>query len=1399
MRRVNWTFAVALFLIVAAVAGGFHALHVVRYGHIADDLRWQVDRAREAGKPDDAIKFAAQYLDFRPADVEMMADLAGWLREKAKATGQLKGVLNLYVRILRYTPDDVATRLKAAELGMALYDWASAIDNLDVLLRARPDDAELCEHYADCHYSIGKYVEAAGWYERAVRADPKRVTAYVGHANVLQYGLRQPAQALARVEEAARINPQSGFAHAARATYLRLNGKLDEAAKAVEAAQSCPSDNELEQQKIILVAADIEQTVGHYDVARRLLEDGYHKYPKNSQFVFNLAWQLVYEGRADVAIAKLREAREKAAADKQPQNPDVLTLLGDLLAQDGQVAPLEDALRELTEMGAPADRVQYIQARLLLRRGRWAEAAALLDKLRMIALRTPSLFRQANLLLAQCFEQLGDVAGELDAYRRLLDNDPNAGTVRLDYARALARTGRFDEAVSQYLPVVPRAEVSSRAVAQATRDIADRVRTDPKSWAKLERAIDGLKAETPNPALARAYLDLARYRAADSFPVIDGLVRKNHTNVALHVARADLAEQVYGLDRALAALADGQALIGDLPDLRVTRARLLAVRMDAAFADELAKLARGVERFGAEDRARILREVVAAFRMLGDSGAVGLHLDLLAKLRPDSITVREELFAQALKAGDEARCRAIHHEVETIEGPDGPAARLLDAQQMLWLCQSGDTAALDKAGEHLVAAARGRPHDPVVELLRGRVDELAGRATDALHHYQAAFDAGLADLPVEDLFANVFGKSGTSPIAVLRDQLPLADRLRPDRHRSLIVACLPLYQSAGLTAIAGRLATVAPPADAVTQVWLGRLFARVNLDRPAEESFHRAAAGAPQSPEGWLALVAYETSRGNESGVKKARAEIQERMSPIDSHLVSGKAFESARQFDVAQREYESAAALKPDDTRPLKMLAMLAATRGETEESRRRLEQIVALPNPSVPEDQTWARRTLAVQLAMSQSAEALGRALALVDQNKVNGQLSDDDQRARVLILAAQRGRLLPDGNGTARREAIRILEELRQHGGARSADDLVLLARMYRADGDEAGARQARERMAAEYPTHIGCVAFLAREALRDQDLPGCERLLPTLKRLGSGQFDTVGIEFQWNVLAGKQNHGVHVLDDYVGAATSVEEKSARAVRCANLIYDFLQVHPTDDRSPVVSDLRAAAVRLYRPEALRQGDVFQRLVTLLAAGPNGTNPAIELVQQGKRTFGPEVAATAYVQIVRHGRPGPNEVQKRAIAQFIKDERDKAPRSTPLLLTWAEFLQLTGENAEAVAVYREVLRREPDNVLALNNLAWTLSLDRRDEAKVRESLTHIQRAIELAGPLDDLLDTRARILFESGQREAGLRDMCDAVTEAPSAARLTDYAVMLQKAGKAKEAERALAAANRLGLGAH
>jgi tetratricopeptide (TPR) repeat protein len=356
---------------------------------------------------------------------------------------------------------------------------------------------------------------------------------------------------------------------------------------------------------------------------------------------------------------------------------------------------------------------------------------------------------------------------------------------------------------------------------------------------------------------------------------------------------------------------------------------------------------------------------------------------------------------------------------------------------------------------------------------------------------------------------------------------------------------------------------------------------------------------------------------------------------------------------------------------------------------------------------------------------------------------------------------------------------------------------LIRLYRADDDDTSGRKARQQLRSEYPTHLGCIAFLAREALRDHDLSACEDLLPTLRRLGPGQFDAVAIEFQFRALAGAGDLGRQVLDDYIASAPSPEARAERAVRSADLVFDFFQTHPADERSAAaVADLRAMAIRLYRPEAARNPQAFQRLVTLLASQPDGTNQAFTLIERSKRTFSGEVASAAYVMVLRYGRP--STPQQQAMKRYLVEQREKAPRSMSLLLTWAEYLQLTGETATAVAVYREILRREPDNVLALNNLAWTLSLDRKDPDKVRESITLIQHAIDLAGPQDELLDTRARILFESGQSEAGLRDMCEAVNAAPSAGRLKDYAIMLRKAGKTKEAERALAEAGRFAIGA-
>lgn len=1387
MRRVNWTFAIALIVIVVTAAGGFHVLHVVRYGQIADDLRWQVDRSRDEGRPDDAIRFASLYLDFRPDDVGMMTDVAKWLREKATNRKQRASILGLYERITRLNPDDKAARRQVVELSMTLGEWAIAKDNLEILLRAEPGDSQLCENFGYCQQCIGRYNEAAEWYRKAVQADPHRIVAYLRLAVLYQQQLKQVERVIPIIDEAIAANPNSAPAYVAKAQLLRSHGQLKAAAEAIRKSREIDADDA----QGLIVAADIEQSLGNYPAARQILEHGATKHADNSQFVCGLAWQLVYDGRTDLAIATLRRAKEA-----HPKDVEVLTLLGDLLAQDGQVGPLESTLKELIDLNAPNEKIQYIQARLQMRRGKWADAATTLDRLRMNALRSPTLYRHANLLLAQCRDQLGDRAGAIEAYRRLLDHDPNAATVRMHLASELARDGQFEDALTNYLQAITRPDITSRVLVEATRTLVDSARTDPKSWSRLEKSVETLKPDTANinPILARAYLDLARQRPKDSLAAVDKAVEAHPRSAALHVVRSLLNERVFGLDRAEGALADAELLVGDHAEIRIARARLLARRMDPALADGLAALSSGIERFNAEDRARILQEVVAGYRLLGEPGNVARCMETLSTLRPDLLWVRESRFARALKGNDETRLNNVLSEVTAIEGKDGACGNILEALRLIWSAQPNDESTLARAEARLNAAARERPKDPTIEFLRGRIDELSTRPTEALRHYRAACDLGLVDRPIEELISLSRGKAGNAPVTVLRDQLPLVDRLRIDRNMTLLHELGSLCDAASLQQCAERIVANSLPADAPQQIWLGRLFANWKLDNLADAAFRKAAAAAPQSPDGWMALASFQLARSQGTQIDQVRAEIREKLPPIEGHLIVGRALESAGQSDAARREYESASSLQPEDTRPLRLLASLDIRLGRLDGARKRLEQIVAVRSPANPADQTWARRTLAVQLASTPTPGGLPRALALINENQVNGQLRDDDLRAEVVVLASWKTQPLPGKDTTARREAIRILEQLRQKNSSRSPADLLQLARLYRAEGNESGARQARAQMKAEYPTHYGCVAYLAREALRDRDLATAATLIDSARQLGPTEFETVALDFQRQVLSNNIDQARRLLDDCVGAATTDEQRRSRSLRCANLIFDFLQVHPTLDRS-TSADLRSAAIRLFGNQVERDPQVFQRVVTLLAQQPGGTNAALRAIEQGKRTFGVEFAATAYVQVLRFGQPDPQ--QRTAIQRFLQDALEKSPASSALMLVRAEQLQLAGEHAQAIAMYRRVLQVDPENILALNNLAWNLSLDRKDEAKVRESLTLIQRAIDLAGPLDELLDTRARILFESGQREAGLRDMCDAVNESPSVARWRDYANMLERAGNAAEARRAIAQAERLQTG--
>ncbi len=140
-----------------------------------------------------------------------------------------------------------------------------------------------------------------------------------------------------------------------------------------------------------------------------------------------------------------------------------------------------------------------------------------------------------------------------------------------------------------------------------------------------------------------------------------------------------------------------------------------------------------------------------------------------------------------------------------------------------------------------------------------------------------------------------------------------------------------------------------------------------------------------------------------------------------------------------------------------------------------------------------------------------------------------------------------------------------------------------------------------------------------------------------------------------------------------------------------------------------------------------------------------------------------------------------------------EKKPHSAVLKMHLAALLDKRGEYAKAADQYREVLRVEPNNVVALNNLAWMLAL-RGNNAT--EALTHINKAVHGMGRRADLLDTRGLVHLRLENLADAVADFEEATKDAPTPSRLFHLAWAYHKDNNTTKARDFLKQAKDKGL---
>src|SRR5205807_7984993 len=134
-----------------------------------------------------------------------------------------------------------------------------------------------------------------------------------------------------------------------------------------------------------------------------------------------------------------------------------------------------------------------------------------------------------------------------------------------------------------------------------------------------------------------------------------------------------------------------------------------------------------------------------------------------------------------------------------------------------------------------------------------------------------------------------------------------------------------------------------------------------------------------------------------EATVLEARRKLAADRAP----LALAQCYEAIGRKDEAEKHYRAALAAKPDALAILRSVADFYLRTGQPDQAEPHLRKIMALRGEAPEGDGPWARRNLAVVLALRGGHQQLQEALALVQRNVRLTPGAVEDQRARALLL--------------------------------------------------------------------------------------------------------------------------------------------------------------------------------------------------------------------------------------------------------------------------------------------------------------------------------------------------------------------------------------------------------------
>jgi tetratricopeptide (TPR) repeat protein len=1330
-RYFNWKLAIVLAISLVVLGVSTYGLRQWRRSGRAEEGLVLGNKAYEEGRWKDAADNLGRYLSVVQDDVEVLMKYAdAQLKIRPTKRNNVLQAIAAYRTALRIDKENskAATQLSEVYLMMGMPGEAELIARRQLETR---QDPELRRLLAQALAGQRKFSEAAAELIDVCGKHPEHILAYEILGQLSEQRPEDfPDPASHWFDQAIVNNPSSALAYIIRAGFHRRNKEMPEALVDLEQAEKL----DLSDSRVRLRLAGELINANMLDKAEEHL-NVLHKAMPTDQGLWQTWAQLALRSRSK---EKMLQVAETGLRELSSQPWDFMLVATELLIRSGELDIASNCISKLQQKDIAPALVAFLEGLVVAEKGDsfgaiqcWRESIELGNR-----------SADVRLALASVLSRLGDTQSALQQLRILVADNPDFYDGHLALAKLLAETGNWAEAtehaatamrISPDNPALALLHLQAQVHVLMTRS-ARQERVDVNAWKDIEEQLSALEKSTDvsdDVKLLRFQIDLQQGNFASAETLLTELKEISPSKAAVSMAEVELYVAQNKTDEAISVLNE---TIDKFPQViePVTYLAILYARQGRQRECELV-LKEALSRFEELSAQRQLSFLLAdLYNQWSQQDKSYELLNSLAAKLPQDVTVKRRLLRceQVIKNPD--LTRQLIDDIKSLDGADSWQWRYEQAKA--WFASDNFKDNYPQIVSLLQENLLANPSDQLSRMLLAQSYERAGELQLAISTYREALSRSPDDLRVIiPAVAALYNAREYDEADQILEDASRQNLYHPELSRLQLRSFLRHGQLDSASSVLEGLLDNDPDNQAAC---LSLALLKMQQDKfdEADELLTKLKVEDPNSLSVTAAQIQLKIRQGKPQEALKISDEIVDKIRSVPAYILRARTYAMLDQPDKAIEDFEYAISIGPDNVEVWVARSDFYRSLGELGKASEDIQHALSFDSNNVH----IQKRAVSLLLG-SKDPNDVRLARSIIDRSLVS---NPDDIEMRLFKARS----FLAEGTVPAIEKAEQIYQKITDDQPEIS-NAWVMLGEITLRQGQPGRAIDAALRGLVHNPNNKSLLLLKARaEAVRSPILA-----IPTLKllcELNPIDVNAAMLLAETYVTIGESEKAVALLTKQLLTCNDSTRRKCNIALAVALYkngnkeqaqkeFDSLLESEQNDSDPLL-----AQVRLFKNDKLWD-QLKQKIVSWYENNP-----------EDYRT--PIIVAKDLVSVE-------DSHAQKISEDIVKLVLEKYPDNTEALSVLAILMEITDRSVESVDLYERILELEPENLIAINNLAWILC---EREGKHQIAFELAQKGLMIAPDYLDLIDTRGVVYYRLGEFEKAVQDLSRCVELYPLAA---------------------------------